>query len=347
VGGPLATDKVLLDGNAGAGIAYTLLDTASGTLLIQGNEIIGTTALAGSPIYTGQAIDIRLSDSGVPATATATLSGAQIFDNIIGSDTNAANGNAGSGLNFFADNATTLDGLLFDNNVVANNGGDGLTFDRRNTATVNGVLITNNLIDSNGDDGIEINARNAGNDVNDYLIAGNQILNAPDVGVLLNVEADAQLLVDLLNNEITGSGSHGVHLTETVNTPSDGRFITGDFEGNDISNNGGAGVQVDAVVNSLDIGTNTQGNTITDNGGAGVVINAPGDGSISDNLITRNAGGGIDINITSSVANATNDWAINLNAIVNNLGDGIEILNCWSQSPTTRSVATRAAASTS
>ena len=334
VGGPLATDKVLLDGNAGAGIAYTLLDTASGTLLIQGNEIIGTTALAGSPIYTGQAIDIRLSDSGVPATATATLSGAQIFDNIIGSETNAANGNAGSGLNFFADNATTLDGLLFDNNVVANNGGDGLTFDRRNTATVNGVLITNNLIDSNGDDGIEINARNAGNDVNDYLIAGNQILNAPDVGVLLNVEADAQLLVDLLSNEITGSGSHGVHLTETVNTPSDGRFITGDFEGNDISNNGGAGVQVDAVVNSLDIGTNTQGNTITDNGGAGVVINAPGDGSISDNLITRNAGGGIDINITSSVANATNDWAINLNAIVNNLGDGIEILNNQPAFPT-------------
>ncbi|MFM7162891.1 MAG: right-handed parallel beta-helix repeat-containing protein, partial [Planctomycetaceae bacterium] len=179
VGGPLVTDKVLLDGNAGAGIGYTLLDSASGTLLIQGNEIINTTALAGSPVYTGQAIDIRLTSSSVLNTATATLSGAQILDNVLGSATNAANGNAGAGLNFFADDSTTLDGLLFDNNTVANNGGDGLTFDRQGSAVINGVQISNNLIDSNGDDGIEINARNAGNDLNDYLIAGNQILNAP------------------------------------------------------------------------------------------------------------------------------------------------------------------------
>jgi len=327
VGGPTATDRVLLDGNAGAGIAYTLLDTASGTLLIQNNEIINTTALAGSPVYTGQGIDIRLTDSGVAASATATLASAQILDNIIGSDTAPANGNAGSGLNFYADNATTLDGLLFDNNLVANNGGDGLTFDRQNSATINGVLITNNLIDTNGNNGIEINARNAANDLNDYLIAGNQILNATNVGVLLNVEADAQLQADLLNNEISGAGSHGVQLTERVNTGTDGRFITGDYEGNTITDNGGAGVQVDAVVSSLDIGTNALGNTITDNAGAGIVINAPGDGSISDNLISGNGAGGIDLNITSSVASATNDWSINLNTIINNTGDGVEILN--------------------
>ena len=71
IGGSGATDGVTIDGNVGAGIAMTLLDTATGNLYVEQAKIINTTDDPASSIYNGQGIDVRLSDSGIPATATA------------------------------------------------------------------------------------------------------------------------------------------------------------------------------------------------------------------------------------------------------------------------------------
>jgi hypothetical protein len=327
VGGAGLTDGVTIDGNVGAGIAMTLLDTATGNLYVEQAKIINTADDPTSPIYNGQGIDVRLSDSGVPATATATLESLLLFNNQIGSDTNAADGNAGAGVSVYADNATTVALGLIDGNVIANNGGDGLFFDRRNTATIDQISITNNLIDSNAQAGIEINARNANNDVNDYVIANNEITNSGADGVLLNVEADAQVNVDLFDNRIANNAGFGIHTTESINAQADTRHVDGEWHGNEIVNNGLAGIQLDSAVDDLSIGVPGDGNIISNNAGGGIVVNGPGTGQITDNTINNNGGTGIDLNITSSSVNQLNVWAISLNAIVGNAGDGIEILN--------------------
>jgi hypothetical protein len=327
IGGSGLTDGVTIDGNLGAGIAMQLLDTATGNLYVEQATIINTADDPASPIYNGQGIDVRLSDSGIPVTATATLESMFLFDNQIGSDTNAALGNAAAGVSVYADNATTIALAMIDGNTIANNGGSGLFFDRRNTATVDLINITNNLIDSNALRGIEINARNGNNDVNDYIIANNEITNNGGDGLLLNVEADAQLYVELYNNRIADNAGHGIHTTESVNAPGDTRYVDGEWQGNEIVNNGLNGIQIDSVVDDLTIGVPGDGNTISNNGTGGIVINSPGTGQITDNLITNNGGIGIDINVTSSSLNQFNVWAISLNSINDNAGDGIEILN--------------------
>lgn len=342
VGGVLATDRVLLDNNVGAGIAFTLLDTATGTTFIANNRITNTTALAGSTTYTGQAIDIRLTDSGIPVTATSSLVNSLIISNELGSETTPADGNAGAGLVVFANNNTTIDALIVANNLVANNGAQGVVFDRRNTATVDGVILSDNRIINNPGVGVEINVRNANNDVNNYLLARNEILNSGGVGVLLNVEADGQLQADLEENTITGSGSHGIRLIETINSENDTRFITGTWERNTISNNAGAGIFDafanginGAAVSNLNIGTLGNGNIIENNQGTGIVIGSPGTGTITANSISGNGAGvagttgvgGIDLNIIRSTTNLINVWSISSNTIVANIGDGIEVLN--------------------
>ena len=327
VGGPGETDGVIIDGNLGAGIALTLLDTATGNLYVEGATIINTLDDPASTIYNGQGIDVRLSDSGVPATATATLESMLLLNNQIGSDTNAALGNAGAGISVHADNATTVAQGLIDGNIIANNGGDGLFFDRRNTATVDSIIISNNLIEANAQTGIEINARNANNDVNDYVISSNEITNSGADGVLLNVEADAQLNVDLFDNRIANNAGFGIHTTESINAQADTRYVDGEWHGNEIVNNGLVGIQLDSVVDDLSIGVPGNGNIISNNAGGGIVVNGPGTGQITDNTINNNGGTGIDLNITSSSVNQLNVWAISFNAITGNAGDGIEILN--------------------
>lgn len=327
IGGAGENDGVTIDGNVGAGIAMTLLDTATGNLYVEQAKIINTADDPASPIYNGQGIDVRLSDSGIPATATATLESLVLLNNQIGSDTNAADGNAGAGVSVYADNATTVALGLIDSNIIANNGGDGLFFDRRNTATIDQINIANNLIDSNAQTGIEINARNANNDVNDYVISNNEITNSGADGVLINVEADAQVNADLFDNLIADNTGFGIHTTESINAQADTRYVDGEWHGNEIVNNGLAGIQLDSVVDDLSIGVPGNGNIINGNGGGGIVVNGPGTGQITDNTINNNGGTGIDLNITSSSLNQLNIWAISLNAITGNAGDGIEILN--------------------
>jgi hypothetical protein len=148
---------------------------------------------------------------------------------------------------------------------------------------------------------------------------------------LLNVEADAQVNVDLFDNRIANNAGFGIHTTESINAQADTRHVDGEWHGNEIVNNGLAGIQLDSAVDDLSIGVPGIGNNISNNGGGGIVVNGPGTGQITDNTINNNGGTGIDLNITSSSVNQLNVWAISLNAIVGNAGDGIEILNNQAQ----------------
>lgn len=327
VGGPGDTDGNILDSNTGAGIAFTLQDTATGILLIQNNEITNTVAAAGDPIFTGQAIDIRLTDSGIAATATASLLASSILDNTLGSEISAADGNAGAGLQIFADNATTINGLLVDGNIMSNNGGDGVNFNRRDSAVIDDVVFSNNSVQSNTLSGFDITAANDANDLINISLTNNDILNNTIDGVFAHLEADAQLSLTLTGNLISGQGVDGIHVDEQINDSADRRFITGSWTNNEISNNGNVGILLDGATNGLSIGSAGGGNLIVDNGAEAILITAPGNGTINSNTIDGNGSTAIDIEMTTSTPYFNNAWTISFNTITNNSGDGIEILN--------------------
>lgn len=343
--GILDDDGNLFDQNGGAAIAFTLRDTASGTISLFANTITRTQDDAtGSAIYNGQAIDIRLTGSTVASNATATLTSGLIDHNLIGSNTNPAFGNVGGGINVFADQQTNLTNLLIGNadavadngNIIRNNGGDAVHFERNNQATVDNIDIVDNNLSDNTGDGIELISRNSGpntgDDRADYDIRENIIETNTGRGVAFRVEADAQILADMSDNRIRFNGADGVQLTELVGSPFDNRSLSGTWVRNTITNNSGDGIDLGGNTDNLSIGINTSladGNLISQNANSGILVSGSGTLDILFNTITlngasnpANTGGGIRIAPTTF-----NTIAINDNLILSNTGDGLEILS--------------------
>jgi redox-sensitive bicupin YhaK (pirin superfamily) len=92
IGGTGATDGVTIDGNVGAGIAMTLLDTATGNLYVEQATIINTTDDATSTIYNGQGIDVRPHPHIGLATVTYLHSGRIHHRDSLGTDSWIAGG---------------------------------------------------------------------------------------------------------------------------------------------------------------------------------------------------------------------------------------------------------------
>ncbi|MFN0055145.1 MAG: beta strand repeat-containing protein [Planctomycetales bacterium] len=332
-------DGNIIDNNRGAGIAYTLRDSARGFVDIRGNVITRTQDdTIGSTIYNGQGIDLRLTGTTIASDASAVLEHGIIDRNTIGSTTDSALGNAGAGIFVVADQRTTLQDLTIGNtsgvpqsgNIIARNRGDGIHIVRQNEAIVNNVIIGANRIARSGGDGIDISAENSQNDVNDYTIRDNQIVNNTIDGIRLHVEADAALSTNIDNNFINSNGLHGIQTTELANSASDLRFVTGNWTRNVITNNGfgftprGDGINLSGAVQGLAIGSAvdpSMGNVISDNGGAGIRQLGAGTLTIGNNEISRNGAGGIILNPAS-----TNTYNIVRNVIFENTGDGLQLL---------------------
>ncbi|MGQ0636996.1 MAG: beta strand repeat-containing protein [Planctomycetaceae bacterium] len=327
-------DGNIFDQNHGAALAYTLRDTAIGTVDIRGNVITRTLDdTLGSTVYNGQGIDIRLTGSTVLSNATAFLTAGRIDRNTIGSLADSTQGNAGGGLVVFADQRTTLQSLdvgTFGNgNVVANNTGIGMSFERRNEAIVSNVFIGNNALVSNTGNGLRILAANSLMPTpDDYTAQNNTITNNGAAGVALRVEADAQMKVDLFDNRISNNTGDGILVTEQANSPADNRSVSGTWNRNTITNNTENGINIDGTTNGLQIGgfTLADGNTITGNqgtgpgSGQGIRITAPGTGLINFNDISDNNGGGVYL-----ISRTFKNWTVTNNIIQANNGDGLRI----------------------
>ncbi len=372
--------------NHGAGIAFRLVDQGTGTANIIGNIIQNT--LAPNPAnptspYQGQAIDIRLTNSNLAINSTASFTQGVVDANLIGSLTNPALGNKGGGVYVFAGENTSLENLQIGTeaptsnplkgNIIANNGtaagpSDGINITRANTAQVGDVTpvtIDNNQIVNNignpatttagiqHGNGISISAIDSFDGVvNGFVISNNKIDQNQTNGILLHVEADAQMDVAIHHNDISQNGQNGIRTTEPDFTaPGDQRGIGGTWDQNTITKNTANGILLGAhsgtslenvLIGSLVSSAN--GNLIQFNGQNGILIHGNGTATIAFNTIDSNASsfgtsnplahtstsaGGIYIN-----AFTTNDFTIDNNIITNNGnfaitasdgGDGIQI----------------------
>jgi hypothetical protein len=333
-------------GNHGAGIAIALLDqgTASGNII--GNLIQSTGAASpASATYTGQGIDLRLTGSSVVSNSTASFTGGTIDANTIGSLTNAALGNAGAGIVVFANQNTSLQNLVIGTpakgNIIAHNGGDGVNITRGNTAQVGNITpvsIDSANIQFNTGNGVSIQALNSFNGiVNGFVIANSTISNNTQNGILLHVEADAQMNVNIIQNTISHNPLDGIQVTELTASAGDLRRVLGQWSRNTITFNGLDGINLagatGSVATPLEIGstaTPSDGNIISNNGAHGIFVTAPSHSDIGFNTIDSNATGGIYLH-----ALPVNTFVIHDNVITNNGtfsaatdgGDGIQIVN--------------------
>ena len=109
--------------------------------------------------FEGDGIHVRLAADETLQLSTAFLpEGSTIAGNEVGSLTDATLGNAGDGIELFAEDNSFVAGLDIVNNTTDNNGQSGIRVAVNDSAFVNNVLIENNVSNSNGSDGVEITA---------------------------------------------------------------------------------------------------------------------------------------------------------------------------------------------
>lgn len=300
-------------------------------------------------------------------------------------------GNTDRGIDFFIQESSALEDILIDNNVIANNGDDGIRFQRFDegiTRTVNprdgqtrAVTISNNTVSGNArnpevdfdidDDGsleaygagIEIHVFNGTLDSFDASIADNSVyahvvdggvglpLGSQVNGLNFRAEADAQIIADVVRNNIQFNQDDGVHTSDRSNSGTDLRDISLSLFSNTISDNLDDGLDFTSVVGQAQVlvigreGNDSQGlsfgNEISRNGNIGIRF-GPGAGSaraaITNNLINENGqvistaigtnnGAGSVVNGSGIQIQTGANIAIKANTFESNNGAGVDINN--------------------
>ena len=334
IGGATAADANTFDQNTGAGVQLTLLNTSTGTVDIQNNTITRTTASGTLP---GDGININLGSSSILNPSTAQLTASVISNNIIGDATDASLGNAGRGIVISNNGTSLVNDLTMDNNIVANNGDDGIQFNKDGDANITNVAITDSSISDNGGDGIAINVAN-GPQTTTFNIAHNEITNNNDIGIHLLVAADSKIDVDITGNLINENGLEGIYGDEQINDPTDQRDITGVWIQNQILNNGdrllasgialvgAVGRSSDLIIGQTGFDMNgvSLGNVIDGNTGWAINMLGQGNAIITNNTLTNNGLGGVQLDNSSVNGDAMN-VTLDQNLIALNTGDGLRL----------------------
>jgi trimeric autotransporter adhesin len=311
-GGILMGDENTIVANTDVGIAYSLQNNSTGTLVLRSNTITNTVDNAATTTRLGQGVFVEVA-------GTSTLNNS-VFD------ANTITNNVGSGVQGLVRQSGVVTDLVIgntdgdddDGNIITNNTGDGIAWLRRDTARVINLDIIDNTLMSNAN-GLNLTAQNAGlldtYDVDDNIITMNTVN-----GVRLRVDADADLDIDMNNNLITNNTGDGINTSESVNTINDSRSISGTWTNNTITNNTGHGIQLTAATNNLIVGTAGNGNLISMNGLDGVEINSFGSATFTENTFTNNGTGGLDFNPTSTYL-----LTLNNNIFRSNTGTGVAL----------------------
>jgi hypothetical protein len=257
-----------ITGNTGAGISIALQDSAtSGTINILGNIIQQTKA----GTLPGDGINISVSNNAVLG-GTTTIDG-----NTIGSLTNAALGNAGSGIVVTASDSAVVTSLqlgvtgsLIPGNSIGNNGGDGIQITNTDMAVIgnpNPVSIQSNTISANAGNGINITGSNTVGLTSFYEVTNNTVTNNTLNGLFLtnNGSGQSSSLTDT-GNTYTGNGQNGMRIDNVATTgqtvtlaASDDTFSTNTLNGLLINNTStGPSNIVNATVTASTFDSNTQ-----------------------------------------------------------------------------------------
>jgi hypothetical protein len=243
VGGPNAADGNTISQTRGAGIAFVMTDSGSGSFVIQNNRItdidddndVQTTR-------TGDGISISLEGSTAVPDSTFTLTRSAITENFIGDFANPTLGTDGSGVAVASAENTNIQDLLISTNMIGNSGqaspvialvsppnidDAGIRIDRlddarfdavnpragdRRAVTVDGNIVRNPGITGSAVDGLQINAMNGLGDDIDFDIRNNEFSGNTGEGVQLNTQADASLATDMRGNLIENNMFNGISL---------------------------------------------------------------------------------------------------------------------------------------
>jgi hypothetical protein len=311
----------VLNENDAAGLGALLTDFSTADIRLSNSTITGTNAGAIAD-FAGQGIRVFVEDFAI-------LSGNSEFNS------NTITGNTTAGVDLLVRDFGTIGGLTINDNTISNNGANAVRIERQESGVVGSgadrLNINGNTI-SNAQESIFIIAANT--DSTDFYEINDNILNNMTIsGIHFEVRADADIDVNMDNNQISNAGFDGVLVTDQINAPADSRSVTGVWTNNTITNNGRHGINLAGSTDGLiigDAGALTfppplgNGNLITDNDNDGISITGPGSVTIIGNQISTNgSGGGDDAGIDFSGA-SFNDISIINNAITSNNGDGIE-----------------------
>jgi len=291
-----------------AGIGVSLTDNVTATMTVV-NTNVSDTSNGADADFNGEGLSIQL-------TEDATLTNLQIGD--AGAANTSFNTNASHGVHIAANLNSSLIDPTIDNITSTGNTGDGINISRRDASIFDNVTIANSMVNNNAD-GIDILA--AGGDTTDeYDINNNTIDSNTGRGIALRAEIDADIDATIDNNTISNNGSHGIELTEaTIDPMTDSRSITAAITNNDILDNTGNGIDVQALHDLTIDGNTIDGNNI------GINIAAPALAGTSPTDITNNM---IINNTNAGISNLGGvDTNIDMNTISGNGGDGIELVD--------------------
>ena len=362
----LLFDSNTVDANRRAGVDLSMVNTAVGTMEIRDNVIIGT---EDAGVNTPDGLSISLVGTSVTQQATNLLRKSFIEDNFIGiTRAGVVSPNSLNGIFFNAQEQSNVQDLQILNNFVAGNRQDGILIQRDDEASFTSsltpeagqnraVTISGNQLFSNQRHGVTVDSRNGSIDLLDFEIKDNSIgtnsvaIGAIAVGSVLGngqngiemfAQADARMLVDIIDNDIQFNGTNGINLETRANASSDKRQIGGTWIKNTISNNTGSGINIIGRHGLYDetLGTRSpifigldgtdpadgqsRGNLIETNGQFGLRVNVGGsdngDFGFTNNTVRGNLGGGLQIQSNQELV------AIKGNTIVANQGIGLNLI---------------------
>jgi Ca2+-binding RTX toxin-like protein len=283
-------------------------------LLIDGEELTIQSVAGNIVILTAATTAIHLSDAIVLSTSGS---------------------NTGRGVDIGFDQQTAIEDLKISDNTIANNLDDGIRILREDeaiTRTVNpvagqtrSVTIVSNTVSNNAQSpefeqlqasgleqfgsGVELVTRNGGLDELDVELRGNTIkrnarINSPDLteasnGINVRAEADAQILIDVTDNNISRNEGNGLLLTTRENSDSDDRDVSGTLTKNSFAENGKNGIEVvgrfglaSLFVVGLEgvdpVDSKSRGNSFIRNDYNGINIRRSGSASIANNNFIEN-----------------------------------------------------------
>lgn len=324
---PILTDAAtygnLFNNNVGAAI---FADIAGGDVLgmtvlpmtaefnINRNVIQNTQAVTGNVESNGEGIHI------VVAGSMNTITSMDIGNNVV---TN----NGANGIEYIRRDQVVIDQVTIHNNLIDANGANGLQITAFNSG--NDLLefdVIENAMTNNALFGVALSAQaDAKLDVDliDNTITGNGaggILS--DVTIVNLTFDDPNITGNWLGNTVANNMGSGLELR--------GGAIVNIGDGTEagrnlIINNTGDGIQISGIINDVFVDTNT----ISNNGGAGVDVNMFGfnqaRGTFRNNLISSNALDGMEF-LSSNTASLVN-FTMDSNTISGNGGRGVDILN--------------------
>jgi Right handed beta helix region len=327
-------------GNTGTGV--TLLGGANNNTvsfnLISGNNGVAGVYISGSGTSANSILQNRI---GLGLNSTlGNLGDGVLLDGLASSNVlsgteigwNGQNGvhiTGGATLNQLFNNYIGVNGSFNIGNVL-----DGVLIDGGANNNLVGAAGLGNFIGGNVNDGVNIQGPGTANNsvfANLIGLSDTGLLRSNNSGVaILNGASNNTIGAARRGNTIVGNRSAGVFIADagTTNNFVYANYIGTNAAGSSGLGNSGAGVYIAASANNNTVGGTILGNVISGNAGPGVDISTNGN-AVSGNKIGTNAAGTLAVgNLTGGVrlsGGAQGNFIGYLNVISGNAGDGIKI----------------------